>query len=73
MAPDDLHVFSQLSTENVSQRITFSYTGAFGVLEHRLKQKLESVESFPDEESEGPAFRVHERLTVKYESEKHIW
>ena len=30
------------------------------------------MESLPDEESEGPAFRVHERLTVKYESEKHI-
>ena len=30
------------------------------------------MESLPDEESEGPAFRVHEWLTVKYESEKHI-
>ena len=63
MAPDDLHVFSQLSTENISQRITIAYTGAFNVLEHRLKQILESVESLPDEESAGPAFRVHERLT----------
>ena len=33
---------------------------------------MESVESMPDEESEGPAFRVHERLIVEYESEKHI-
>ena len=30
------------------------------------------MESLPNEESEGPAFRVHERLTVKYVSEKHI-
>ena len=30
------------------------------------------MESLPDEESEGPAFCVHERLSVKYESEKHI-
>ena len=30
------------------------------------------MESLPDEESEGPAFRVHERLIVEYESEKHI-
>ena len=41
-------------------------------MKHRLKQIFESVESLPDEESEGPAFRVHERLTVEYESEKHI-
>ena len=72
MALDDLHVFSQLSTENISQRITIAYSGAFGVLKHRLKQIFESVESLTDEESEGPSFRVHERMTVKYESEKHI-
>ena len=41
-------------------------------MKRRLKQIFESVESLPDEESEGPAFRVHERLTVKFESEKHI-
>ena len=64
--------FQQISTANISQRITIAYTGAFGVLEHRLKQIFESVESLPDEESEGLAFRVHERLTVKYESEKNI-
>ncbi|KAJ9682870.1 hypothetical protein PVL29_018741 [Vitis rotundifolia] len=72
MAPDDLHVFSQLSTANVAQRITIPYTGAFGVIKHRLKQIYESVESLPDEESEVPAFRVHEQVTVKHESEKHI-
>ena len=72
MALDDLHVFSQLSIKNFSQRITITYSGAFGVLKHRLKQIFESVESLPDEEYEGPAFRVHERLTVKYELEKHI-
>ena len=72
MALDDLLVFAQLSTANISQRITIAYSGAFGVLKHRLKQIFESEESLPDEESEGPAFGVHERLTVKYESEKHI-
>ncbi|RVX04690.1 Cleavage and polyadenylation specificity factor subunit 3-I [Vitis vinifera] len=70
MAPDDLHVFSQLSTANVTQRITIPYTGAFGVIKHRLKQIYESVESLPDEESEVPAFRVHERVTVKHEGHK---
>ena len=72
MALNDLHVFSQLSIANISLRITIAYSGAFGVLKHRLKQIFESVESLPDEESKGPAFGVHERLTVKYESEKHI-
>ena len=41
-------------------------------MKHRLKQIFENVESLLDEESEGPAFRVHEWLTVEYESEKHI-
>ncbi|KAF8380833.1 hypothetical protein HHK36_028327 [Tetracentron sinense] len=72
MAPDDLHVFSQLSTTNIIQRITIPYSGAFGVIKHRLKQIYESVESTVDEESEGPTLRVHERVTVKQESEKHI-
>ncbi|RZC73918.1 hypothetical protein C5167_049401 [Papaver somniferum] len=72
MAPDDLHVFSQLSTTNIIQRISVPYTGAFGVIKHRLKQIYESVESPPDEESEGPSLLVHERVTVKQETEKHV-
>ena len=56
MALDNLHVFSQLSTENISQRITIAYSGAFGVLKHRLKHIFESVESLPDEESEAQLF-----------------
>ncbi|KAI3976586.1 hypothetical protein MKX01_008444 [Papaver californicum] len=60
MAPDDLH------------RISVPYSGAFGVIKHRLKQIYESVESSPDEESEGPNLLVHERFTVKQESEKHV-
>ena len=58
--------------QQISSRGLLLLTGAFGVLQHRLKQIFESVESLQDEESEGPAFRVHERLMVKYESEKHI-
>lgn len=72
MASEDLHVFSQLSTANVMQRISIPYTGAFGVIKHRLKQIYESVESLVDEESGVPALRVHDRVTVKQESEKHI-
>ncbi|XP_057501804.1 cleavage and polyadenylation specificity factor subunit 3-I [Actinidia eriantha] len=72
MAPDDLHVFSQLSTTNVIQRISIPYSGAFGVIKHRLKQIYESVESSVDEESGVPTLRVHDRVTVKQESEKHI-
>lgn len=72
IAPDDLHVFSQLSTANVTQRITIPYSGAFGVIKHRLKQIYESVESSTDEESEVPTLRVHERVTVRQDSENHL-
>ncbi|KAK3000180.1 hypothetical protein RJ639_023150 [Escallonia herrerae] len=72
LAPDDLHVFSQLSTANVTQRITIPYSGAFGVIKHRLKQIYESVGSSTDEESGVPTLRVHDRVTVKQESENHI-
>ncbi|XP_056173383.1 cleavage and polyadenylation specificity factor subunit 3-I-like [Syzygium oleosum] len=72
MAPEDLHVFSQLSTATTNQRITIPYTGAFGVISHRLKQIYESVESSVDEESGIPMLRVHDRVTVKQESDKHI-
>ncbi|XP_057964148.1 cleavage and polyadenylation specificity factor subunit 3-I-like isoform X2 [Malania oleifera] len=72
MAPDDLHVFSQLSTAIVTQRITIPYSGAFGVIKYRLKQMYESVESAVDEESGVPTLHVHDRVTVKQESEKCI-
>ncbi|KAF2319877.1 hypothetical protein GH714_019927 [Hevea brasiliensis] len=72
MAPEDLHVFSQLSTANITQRITIPFSGAFGVIKHRLEQIYESVESGTDEESGVPTLQVHERVTVKLESDKHI-
>ncbi|KAL2460520.1 Cleavage and polyadenylation specificity factor subunit 3-I [Abeliophyllum distichum] len=72
MAPEDLHVFSQLSTGNVIQRISIPYSGAFAVIKYRLKQIYESVESTTDEESGVPTLRVHDRVTVKQESENHI-
>ncbi|GMY05125.1 cleavage and polyadenylation specificity factor subunit 3-I-like isoform X2 [Fagus crenata] len=72
MGPDDLHIFSQLSTANITQRITIPFAGAFNVLNHRLKQIYESVETSTDEESGVPTLRVHERVTVKQDSEKHI-
>lgn len=72
MAPDDLHVFSQLSTANITQRITIPYHTAFSVIKQRLKQIYESVESSADEESGVPTLRVHDRVTVKHESESHI-
>ncbi|KAK4271187.1 hypothetical protein QN277_019915 [Acacia crassicarpa] len=72
MAPEDLHVFSQLSTANIIQRITIPYSGSFGVIRHRLKLIYESVESSVDEESGVPTLQVHGRVTVKHESEKHV-
>ncbi|KAK7318750.1 hypothetical protein RJT34_03457 [Clitoria ternatea] len=72
MASDDLHVFSQLSTGIVTQRITIPYSGALGVIQHRLKQIYDSVESSVDEESGVPTLQVHELVTLKHESDKHI-
>ncbi|KAD3067394.1 hypothetical protein E3N88_35274 [Mikania micrantha] len=72
VAPEDLHVFSQLSTANVTQRITIPYSGAFGVIKHRLEQIYESVESSTDEESGALTLRVHERVTVRQDSENHL-
>ncbi|KMT00839.1 hypothetical protein BVRB_9g221140 [Beta vulgaris subsp. vulgaris] len=72
MAPEDLHIFSQLCTSNVNQRITIPYSGAFGVLKHRLKQIYESVESGVDEDSNVPTLQVHGSVTTKQESKKHI-
>lgn len=72
MAPDDLHIFSQLTTANINQRITIPYSNAFNVIVRRLKQVYESVESSTDEESGVPTIRVHDRVTVKHESERHV-
>ncbi|CAA0841512.1 Cleavage and polyadenylation specificity factor subunit 3-I [Striga hermonthica] len=71
MAPEDLHVFSRLSTGSVVQRITIPYSGAFSVIEHRLRQIYEGVE--PEVSDEGvEGLRVHGRVTVRRESEGHI-
>ncbi|XP_022864239.1 cleavage and polyadenylation specificity factor subunit 3-I-like [Olea europaea var. sylvestris] len=72
MAPEDLHVFSQLLTGNIIQRITIPYSGALAVIKYRLKQIYESVESSTDEESGVPTLLVHDRVTVKQESENHL-
>ncbi|CAA3028754.1 Hypothetical predicted protein [Olea europaea subsp. europaea] len=72
MAPEDLHVFSQLSTGNIIQRITIPYSGALAVIKYRLKQIYEGVESSMDEESGVPTLLVHDRVTVKTESENHL-
>ncbi|PRQ37126.1 putative KH-domain/beta-lactamase-domain protein, archaea [Rosa chinensis] len=72
MASEDLHVFSQLSTANVTQRITIPYTTGFMVIRHRLRQMYESVESSVDEESGVPTLRVHDRVTVRQDTDKHV-
>ncbi|KAM7277553.1 hypothetical protein ACFE04_004687 [Oxalis oulophora] len=72
MAPEDLHVFSQLSTANITQRITIPYSGAFGGIKHRLEQMYESVESSLDEETNVPVPCVHKCVTVKQDSENHV-
>ncbi|KAK1261997.1 Cleavage and polyadenylation specificity factor subunit 3-I [Acorus gramineus] len=70
MVPGDLHIFSQLSTASVTQRITIPYSGMFEVIKHRLKQIYESV---VEEASEGvTTLVVHERVTIKRESDEHV-
>ncbi|PKA64102.1 Cleavage and polyadenylation specificity factor subunit 3-I [Apostasia shenzhenica] len=72
MAPEDLHVFSQLSTANITQRISVPYTGAFGVIKHRLKQIYESVESPQEETDDTPTLIVHERVSIRQEAENYV-
>ncbi|CAO2813261.1 unnamed protein product [Amaranthus hypochondriacus] len=72
MAPQDLHVFSQLCTNNVNQRITIPYSGVFVVLMHRLKQMYDKVEYVVDKDSDIPALVVQDSVTIKQESEKHV-
>ncbi|KAK1286438.1 Cleavage and polyadenylation specificity factor subunit 3-I [Acorus calamus] len=70
MAPGDLHIFSQLSTASVTQRITIPYSGMFEVIKHRLKQIYENV---LEEASDGvKTLVVHERVTIKRESDEHV-
>lgn len=71
MAPEDLHIFSQLSTASITQRISIPYTGLFGVIKHRLNQIYESVVT-PPEETDVPTLIVHERVTVRQETEKSV-
>ncbi|KQK12041.1 hypothetical protein BRADI_1g01200v3 [Brachypodium distachyon] len=71
MAPEDLRVYTQLSTANVTQQIAVPYSGSFEVIKYRLKQIYESVESCP-EEPEVPTLIVHERVTIRLESESYV-
>ncbi|TVU12817.1 hypothetical protein EJB05_46478, partial [Eragrostis curvula] len=71
MAPEDLRVYTQLSTANIIQRIAVPYSGSFEVIRYRLKQIYESVESAP-EECDVPALVVHERVTVRLDSESYV-
>jgi cleavage and polyadenylation specificity factor subunit 3 len=65
MAPEDLHVFTQLSPANITQRIAVPYSGSFEVIRYRLKQTYESVES-ATEESDVPALIMHDLDSESY-------
>lgn len=73
---EDLHVFSQLSSANIIQRITIPYSGALAVIKYRLEQIYDSVvESSSTIESPTTAtttLLVHDRVTIKQDSENHI-
>eukprot|EP00252_Welwitschia_mirabilis_P019233 TRINITY_DN4396_c0_g1_i3.p1 TRINITY_DN4396_c0_g1~~TRINITY_DN4396_c0_g1_i3.p1 ORF type:complete len:579 (-),score=113.63 TRINITY_DN4396_c0_g1_i3:183-1919(-) len=69
MAPEDLHIFTQLSTGAVTQRLSIPYKGSFSVLRHRLRQIYESVEHLNDE---VPTLNVHGKVMVKQEGADYV-
>ncbi|KAM0891664.1 hypothetical protein ACQ4PT_026240 [Festuca glaucescens] len=71
MAPEDLRVYTQLSTANITQRIAVPYSGSFEVIKYRLKQIYESVEP-STEEPDVPALIVHERVTIRLDSDSYV-
>ncbi|KAF7044987.1 hypothetical protein CFC21_054135 [Triticum aestivum] len=71
MAPEDLRVHTQLSTANITQRLAVPYSGSFEVIKYRLRQIYESVESSTDE-ANVPTLIVHERVTIRLDSESYV-
>uniref|UniRef100_A0A0E0LQ41 Beta-Casp domain-containing protein n=1 Tax=Oryza punctata TaxID=4537 RepID=A0A0E0LQ41_ORYPU len=71
MAPEDLRVYTQLSTANITQRIAVPYSGSFEVIKYKLKQIYESVES-STEDSDVPTLIVHERVKIRLDSESYV-
>ncbi|KAF7069324.1 hypothetical protein CFC21_074970 [Triticum aestivum] len=71
MAPEDLRVHTQLSTTNITQRLAVPYCGSFEVIKYRLRQIYESVESSTDE-ADVPTLIVHERVTIRLDSESYV-
>ncbi|KAH9320736.1 hypothetical protein KI387_015375, partial [Taxus chinensis] len=69
MAPEDLNVFTQLSTGTVTQRLSIPYKGVFSVLKNRLQQLYEAVETSDDE---VPTLTVHGKVTVKQEGTDYV-
>ncbi|GJN20741.1 hypothetical protein PR202_gb08155 [Eleusine coracana subsp. coracana] len=71
MDPEELRVYTraQLSSANITQRVTVPYSGSFDVIRYRLEQIYESVE---ESESDVPALVVHQRVTVSFDSEGHV-
>ncbi|TVU30534.1 hypothetical protein EJB05_22164, partial [Eragrostis curvula] len=74
MDPDELRVYTraQLSSANITQRISVPYSGSFEVVRYRLNQMYESVEESAVQESDVPALVVHQRVTVSRDSETSV-
>ncbi|KAK3157672.1 hypothetical protein QOZ80_2AG0125890 [Eleusine coracana subsp. coracana] len=69
--PEELRVYTraQLSSANITQRVTVPYSGSFDVIRYRLEQIYECVE---ESESDVPALVVHQRVRVSLDSESHV-
>ncbi|EFJ04498.1 hypothetical protein SELMODRAFT_234671 [Selaginella moellendorffii] len=70
MAPDDLHVYTQLSRGSIQQRLSVPYDGAFVVLRHRIEQMYDGVEHVTKAESQ--TLRIHDKVTISQESNEHV-
>lgn len=75
MVPEELRIYTraQLSSANITLRISVPYSGPFEVIRYRLKQIYESVEEWsPVEEPGVPALVVHRRVAISLDSERNV-
>ncbi|KAH6555393.1 hypothetical protein KP509_1Z259500 [Ceratopteris richardii] len=69
MSPEDLHVYTQLSTGSVMQRQSVPYKGAFVVLKHRLQQMFEKVIMLPEADTDVPSLNGTDFVVLQWVSD----
>ncbi|GBG80885.1 hypothetical protein CBR_g31441 [Chara braunii] len=71
LAPEDLHIYTQLSTGMVLQRQSVPYRGSFDVLRHRVEMMYEGVEVIVKGDSPR-SLKVHDAVTIIHEGFDHV-